>query len=593
MPSRPSAFASRVLSRGAAVARSPLGRVLAATLVLRVVGILWGLPASDGWDNDGIAPRDFLAGLVETITPGHYFTYPPAHLAILAALTAPITAVALVRAHSLAPADVVTEILAVPYMTAIAVVARLVSVAMSLGVSWNMAKTAEELRGPRAAWCVAAILGVNAPLTYYAHTTNLDVPYLFWGSLALLWLVRAVARGEPKLLRRWAVFAAIAVATKDQAYALFLLAVPLAVVAWALLLFSQDGAVRARLLVRETAIAAGLCLALVVVLDGVLFNPTGFVARVRFLLGPASQDYAQYTSDWLGRGFVVRDLLSRLDHFVPWVLSAFALVGLPLALRGREAGRVLAGALPLLVGVSFLVTFNCVARRTDERFGMPEATMLALYSGIGVDAVVSSLRPPALRWVARVSAAASLAWGLFLAAAVDVNLLYDPRYAAEDWLREHVRPGDTVETYGLNVYMPRFPHGLRVVRVGPAAEDHRNPMPGVEEVVDAYDTARARGARYIVVSEGWVWRYLLVSRDFPTDGRVLAPTQRRKADDARATTYFRELLESRYSPYRFVYASGFDSKVWPRVDLHASTGRSIWIYERSGGGAPPNHETGG
>ena len=164
-----------------------------------------------------------------------------------------------------------------------------------------------------------------------------------------------------------------------------------------------------------------------------------------------------------------------------------------------------------------------------------------------------------------------------------MNLLEDPRYDAEAWLRERVRPADTVETYGLNVYMPRFPRSCRVTRVGPLASDHRSPMPGVEEVVEAYDGARDRGPKYIVVSEGWVWRYLLRERDFPTRGRVMASIQQRLAEDPRATAYFQDLLAGRFAAYRLVHTSSFASRLWPRVDLHASTGRQIWIFERGGG----------
>src|SRR5258708_8783559 len=45
--------------------RSPLAWVIAAAFVLRVVAIDWGLPASDTWDTDGVAPRDFLYGALD------------------------------------------------------------------------------------------------------------------------------------------------------------------------------------------------------------------------------------------------------------------------------------------------------------------------------------------------------------------------------------------------------------------------------------------------------------------------------------------------------------------------------------------------
>jgi 4-amino-4-deoxy-L-arabinose transferase-like glycosyltransferase len=554
--------------------RSPLAWVLATVFMLHAIGLGWGLPASDGWDNDGVAPRDFLAGLVETVTPGSFFQYPPVHLALLGVLTSPVTLVALARAHSLAQADVVREILKVPYMTAIAVIARLVSVVMSIGIAWAIAKIAEELRGPRAGWCAAAFLGVSAPLTYYAHTSNLDVPYLFWGSLALLGFTRAVRRGEPKLLRPSAALAALAVATKDQAYALFLLSAPIAVLAWVLASRPPER----RAILREAAISSALCAAIVLVVDGALYNASGFAMRVRFLLGPASQDYAQYTSDAVGRAEAAWDIIAGLLRFGPWPLWGIAAAGLVFELsstlgRGRE--RV-AALLPLLVAASFLVSFNCVARRTDERFGLPEATALAVYGGVGLD-VLLGLRAPG-----KVVAAACLAWAFWLAAAVDANLLFDPRYDAEAWLRSRVRPEDTVETYGLNVYMPRFPSDCRVTRVGPLPGDHRSPMPGVEELTEAYDRVEARGPRFLVLSEGWAWRYLLHEQDFPVRGRVLAAVQRRTAEDARSTAYFQALVEGRLPSYRLVHTSAFASRFWPRVDLHASTGRRILVYERTG-----------
>ena len=74
------------------------------------------------------------------------------HLVLLGLLTSPITLIALAKAPSLAPAGVIGEILRVPYMTAIAYVARAVSLAMSLGITYAVAKMAEAVRGPRAAW---------------------------------------------------------------------------------------------------------------------------------------------------------------------------------------------------------------------------------------------------------------------------------------------------------------------------------------------------------------------------------------------------------------------------------------------------------
>jgi 4-amino-4-deoxy-L-arabinose transferase-like glycosyltransferase len=564
----------------AKASRSPLAWITVGLLVLRAIGIGWGLPASDGWDNDGVAPRDFLAGLVETVTPGHYATYPPVHLALLAVVTAPVTAVALARAPSLAAPDVVHEILKVPYMTAIAYGARAVTLAMSLGLVWLLAKVTEELRGKSAGWCAAAFAGVNVPLTYYSHTSNLDVPYLFWALLAVLALVRAAARREPRRLRAWALFAALAVGTKDQAYALFVLAMPAALVLW--LCIDPWARSAARLVLREAAVAGAILVGMVLLVDGAFFNPTGFRERIRFLLGPASGPFAQYTNDWAGRWEVVRDLAARFATFYPWAFALLAAAGLALLVRveRRAPARFVAALVPCLAAASFTIAFNCVARRTDHRFGLPQALLAAVYGGVALDAVLFRARSLPVRAVSGVLAAAAFAVALFDAAAVDANLLRDPRYAAEAWLRGRARQGDTIETYGLNVYMPHFPPGLRVLRVGPAASDHRSPMPGVDEVVAAYDSAAERGARFIVVSAGWAWRYLLDPGVFRTEGYQLPPTQAATVTDQRAHDYFAALTRGQYGAYRLAYVASFQSKVWPALELHGATSREIWIYER-------------
>ena len=49
-----------------ALLRHPLFWILLAAMGLRLAGLFWGLPASDGWDDDGFAPRNFLTALALT-----------------------------------------------------------------------------------------------------------------------------------------------------------------------------------------------------------------------------------------------------------------------------------------------------------------------------------------------------------------------------------------------------------------------------------------------------------------------------------------------------------------------------------------------
>jgi hypothetical protein len=568
----------RLRERLRRAATSPLFWVLLGVLALRLVGLGWGLPASDGWDNDGVAPRDFLSGLVETFTPGKFFTYPPVHLVLLGLVTSPITGVALAKAPSLAPAEVIGEILKVPYMTAAALVARAISAVMSVGIVWAMAKIAEELRGRRAGLAVAIVCGLNAPLTYYAHTTNLDVPYLFWASLALLALVRTLARREPRRLRHVAVLAALAIGTKDQAYATIGLAAPLALVAW----LAMDPWPRKNLrAVLTNALAAALLFAaLLLVTLAIVFNPTGFRARLAFLVGSASQDFAHYSTDAKGLALVVADSLLRFERYYPWVLGVAVVLGLVVAVRsGRENLRA-AALVPLLGALSFTVLFNCTARRTEHRFLLPQMVFWSVYAGIFLEVLVFQLRSRTQRRLGAAIAGVLFGWALFKCADVDANLVLDPRYEAEAWLNEHAAAGDVIEVHGLNVYLPRFPAQARVIRVGHEPVNRRNPLPGVLEVQGDYGDAERRDARFLVVSEGWVWRYLIDLDEWTAQsGKVLPKTQLQNSTEADGTTFFQGLVKGRRGFTR-VHESKWTSTLWPRLDIHASTAREIWIFER-------------
>jgi 4-amino-4-deoxy-L-arabinose transferase-like glycosyltransferase len=565
------------------VIRSPLAWVLAAVTLLHGVGLDWGLPASDTWDNDGVAPRDFLVALSQTFQrSGFDFAYlhlAPVHLVLLGLLTLPVTIPALLAGHSMVPDEVVHNIIQVPVMTPIAYIARVVSLGMSVGIVWAVALVARELWGKRVAVCVAAVGGLNAALVYYAHVTNLEVPYLFWASLALLALVRAIVRQEPRRLRWFAALGAIAIGSKDQAAGLFLLGAPAVVLFW--VLDSPWARHNRRQVLREAAIALAMAIVVFLVADEVAINPTGFAARVRFLLGPASSDHGEYTSDWAGRVAVLEDLAVHLTLGYPVIFAPLAALGLAIAARVRtdvERDRRAAALAPLLVAVSFTICINETALRTEHRFVLPQLIAFGLYAGLGVERLLFVATSQAGRWSSRAVAGVAFAWAILQSAAVDAALIHDPRYAAEACMRARVAPGDTIETYGLNVYLPRFPAAARVERVGPDPVRGRNPLPGVVEVEDDLAGIDRRRPRWVVVSFAWVAKYLAEGSPWTVGGRLM-PRSQRIAEGDPARPFFRELVGGERG-YRVVCFAEWNSAVWPRVDIHASTGLPVWVLER-------------
>jgi hypothetical protein len=571
---------ARLLTLFRELRSSPLAWILCAAFAVHIVGLTWGLPAADAWEDDGIAPRDFLVGAYETYLPGHYFTYPPVHLLGLSVLTSPVWGLALARAPSLSQSDVVATMIQVPTMTPLTLVARFVSELMALGIIYFIAKLAEEVWGKRASLCVALVIAVNAPLTYYAHTSNLDVPYMFWASFALLETSRVIVRREPRRLRRVFLFAALAVGTKDQAYAIFLAGFPVAMALW--LLLDREVKARRAEIAKQLAISLAISGVLFLLVSGAITNPSGFRARIHFLLGPASQNHAYYATSWLGRFEILRDLALGWDRFYPYPFALAALAGLWAHLSGTrragEAHRLVAGLVPLLGGLSFILCFNLTARRTEHRFALPEMLLLAVYAGVAFDRLLELCRAGAARAAAVVSVTGLVAWGLFECVAVDANMLLDPRYDAEAFLAAHVHEGDVVETYGANAYLPRFPKEARVTRVDTSDLSTRNPLPDVQELQAPFADIEARKPRFILVSDAWVWRYFAFGA--PPGGRVVAPEQAERERDEATRAYFHHLHENALQ-YHLVHLSTFSSKLWPARPIHQSTAKDIRIFERN------------
>ncbi len=553
--------------------RSPLFWILAAAAGLRFAGLAWGLPAADGWDDDGFAPRNFLTALALTWKSGSFFTYPPLHALVLALPSLPVAAWALAHAPSLGPHDVIMTITQPVYMTIFAVLGRLISLAMSLGIIWTVGEMAKLVAGRRAGLFAAGATALNFALTYYGQVSNLDVPYLFWGLLSLLWFMRAVADEAPRRFWPAALFAAAAVATKDQAYALFLLSLPLFLTAW----FAGERWPRAHAaqVVRHLLPAALVALALLLLLDGAITNPSGFVRRLAFLTGPASRDYAEYAAGSAGWPALAGDMLRYFTANYGLATLALAVGGLVLHWRRAQGPARLAGLLPVLAIASFTLCFNFIALRTDDRFLMPQGVLSAFYIGLAAEALAFAAHDR-LRQSGRVFLAVTALLALHWCIAIHAAMLQDPRYDAEDWLAAHARPGDAIEIYGQNCFQPRFPGDARVWRVAAGPLNLRNPLAGVQELREPYFVPR--NPRFIVVNLAWARRYLRPPVPL-SGGHIYSALQQRDFLNADARLYFAALAGEKL-PYRLAHAAAYRG-LWPVVHIHDSLDETIWIFERA------------
>jgi len=564
----------------------------AATQLLTVA---WDLPGSHGWENDGIAPRDLFAALANNLTPGRGHQYPLLHSLLLAVLSLPVLVVAALGGPLTATA-VRERVLSVPCMTGISLIAKTTAIVMACVSLLVLSRLVRRTVGARAARFAALFAATNLTFAFYGRVSNLDVPYLTWVLLALNAALDVVEHGGLAPYRRFALFTAAAVATKDQAYACLIL-----VGATYLVVLPLAGEAERR---KERLVLLGKGLAWGALgyglMSAALLNPTGFLARLELLSGPASQGWRLYERGTLGLVANVRDALSAEPiYYWPHAALGIAWLGVFVAVfapPGREPLACRAPRLlPLVAGLSSFLFFTLPVARAEPRFILPLGLMLSAYGGIGSDFLLTlagrAARP--LGTAVRVGLLAAIAFAGWKSFAVHLTQLGDARHAVSERLRRVPR-GTTVETYGLTVYAPHFDVGAgapyRVRRVGNTRPSARNPLVGVEEVEGEIARVDQRKPDVILISEGFSNAYL-AGRG--TGGRVLSSVIAQRQSDRSTQEFVERAVTDTLPGYRRLFVLRPDFPGWARalglspVALHSTTGLSIVVLAREGGTIDP------
>ena len=284
------------------------------------------------------------------------------------------------------------------------------------------------------------------PLTYYAKTANLDVPYAFWLTASWLFYIRAVRTGAMAHACLFAMTGAAAIATKDQAYGFYVL--PAAHMVFESFRHRAPGSPAAFPGVKALLAMTGVfCLSLLVLFN-VPFNLAGVVEHVR-LIGPGSQPYRMYPSSLTGYAELLRDSFWQIGSAMSWPMFGFGVCGLVAAIRSKS---VLIGRL-LLSAVSYYLTFIVVVMYHYDRFFIAMCLVLAMAAAAWLD-----------RWTRAGSSYRGLRPGVVAIAVVDgaarvvsldALMLNDSRYFVERWLLPRIGPDTQIAAEGSSIYLPR------------------------------------------------------------------------------------------------------------------------------------------
>ncbi len=457
--------------------RAGLAIVLTASLLLNIVGIDWGLPNSNRtWSADALQPlgplavgRHVLFG-DEWNSGWFYFKYPVGHPLLLLTAQAPLLASMWIRGELSRPQS------QYPYgfknpersLAQLALVMRVVTAIMGTAIALLAFCTVALLLSSAVAglWAAVAVAGLY-PLVFYSHTSNVDVPLLFWLALcwwATLWSVQNDSRAASGLA---GVAAAMALLTKEQGIG-FLLAMPLA---WLLIARVGRREISWARVRRHTLVAVLAFVVTTVLVANVLWNPSGYLNRWRFLAGMLPEEvrekYAPYRFlTQVPQGFSLPREGAKIHKVVEIVAHSLTPIGALAALLGASAWAWLRGRTMLILAVTG-ICYYVVSLRALElvqlRYVLPLAYLASLLVG-GLGALTERGRARSLpAWLFAVWAVAALAPGTETVRL----LLNDPRYAAEAWLGTHwPKQGVRVEIYQPLTYLPRFPSSWEVKKVG-------------------------------------------------------------------------------------------------------------------------------
>ena len=418
--------------------------ILAVSLLLNLAGIWWGLPGGS-WAPDELTPEMVFGAAARRFAHGWFDRYPPVHFYVLALAFSPLMFLEWVGRVDLSGG--------VPY-TLLVVVSRLVSVAAAAGTLLAAYACGARAFGKRSGLFAAAAFALVTPFVYYGKTANLDVPYLFWFALSLVFYLRVLESLRLADFIGFAACATLAICTKDQAYGLYLLT-PFVVVhrLWCV---NRDAGARhplARALfdVRLGA-AAAVAFVLFVCGHNLVFNVSGFTEHVRYITGGGSANYRDFEPTLAGRMALLRLTVDLVRIAWGWPMFLVSVGGVALALLTPHHRRVAVWL--LLPVVSYYAGFVNVVLYNYDRFMLPVCLVLSLFAGLALDRWMSPGGRGRAWRVAGVSAV--LACTFLYAATVDLVMLRDSRYMVEQWLAAHVGPRDLVGFVFPPQYYPRL-----------------------------------------------------------------------------------------------------------------------------------------
>lgn len=423
----------------------PTLAILLVSCLLSSTALDWGLPAGQkSWAFDEVTPAVVRAAADRDFAGGWAANYPPLHYRLLHWTANGVQLISGEQWRELSYGQRDTRLRRA---------GRWLSVLMATLMIWGIYRCARLFAGRGEARLAALVAASCLPLTYYAKTANVDVPYLFWLIASLFFLGQTLRHGRWRDHLLLAVTAVAAVSTKDQAFAAYVpLPVLLVVASYRR---TDDGLALGRRLARAvgdgkllaTAVAALVAFA---VMMNLVLNWPGFVRHLRRLTTVSVSRFEVYPETLRGQFELAVQSVEHLAFAMSWPLLALSVLGVVVVCSRPRRGPIQLTF--LLCAISYYLFFIAVIRHNFVRFLLPITLILALFAATALAWAWCHLRPrPAIV----VLAGCMLLLALARPVALDRWMLADSRYAAESWVSANVPPGSKIRGLGRSQMLPR------------------------------------------------------------------------------------------------------------------------------------------
>jgi hypothetical protein len=424
-------------------------------------GIGWGLPyANDplrthGWATDSLTPLEPLAQVRGLFAPqpDRYLGYPLMHHFVLLTAYVPYLLYLLLSGGLQNPGAEFPFGLANPVraLQTLEIIGKVVSMCMAAGIVATAYITAKMLWDRTAGLLAGTFTMLLYPMIYYSRTGNLDVPVLFWTSLGLMAYVRILLHGLTA--RRAAflgVFAAFAIATKDQGWAAFALMPPVLLV----LHFRRSRTAGVKISWRPLLIGFQASVIAYFLASGMAISPERHLAHLAWIRTHVPfPESDHFPATLAGNLQLLGRTVEHISDASGPLMVAAAAVGIFVAARQALYLTLL---LPV-IGHFFLVLMP--VHLSLLRYVMPISFVVCLFAACGLS---TGLAAGGWRRLLSVCAVIGICgWLLLFAADLTYQMLRDSHYAAAAWLDQHTNPGDTVGTVAPTASLPRLKPGIR------------------------------------------------------------------------------------------------------------------------------------